>query len=191
MNAAAAGRWWSVALRGIAAVAFGAIALTWPGVTLGALVLLFGAFVLVDGVAIIVDLATGRGRHRGSRGLLLVQALVSVAAGIVTFVWPGITAIALTFVIAAWALITGSLELGAVVRLRRTIRNHWLLAVDGVLAVLLAVVLLSNPAAGALGLVWVIGWFAVISGVVLVVHAFRIRRAQGSVGPAHTAPSPI
>jgi len=121
--------------------------------------------------------------------MLVLQALVSIAAGIVTFLWPGITAVALVFVIAAWALVTGLLELSTAFRLRRAITNEWLLVVDGVLSVLVAVALLINPAAGAIALVWVIGWFAILSGVLLIALSFRLRKEQSSVGISRTAPS--
>jgi uncharacterized membrane protein HdeD (DUF308 family) len=182
------GQWWSVALRGMAAILFGILALMWPGLTLGALVLLFGAFALADGISILVDLATGRGRRTGSRGMLILQALVSIGTGIVTFLWPGITAVALTFLIAAWALVTGILELAAAVRLRHAITNEWLLVVDGVLSVLVAIVLLINPAVGAVTLVWAIGWFAIVSGVLLIALSFRLRRRQSSIGTPSAAP---
>jgi uncharacterized membrane protein HdeD (DUF308 family) len=101
----------------------------------------------------------------------------------------GITAVALVFVIAAWALVTGLLELSTAFRLRRAITNEWLLVVDGVLSVLVAVALLINPAAGAIALVWVIGWFAILSGVLLIALSFRLRKEQSSVGISRTAPS--
>jgi uncharacterized membrane protein HdeD (DUF308 family) len=189
MNALVAGQWWGVALRGLVAILFGVLALTWPGLTLDALVLLFGVFVLADGISILIDLATNSGRRKGSRGMLVLQALVSIAAGIVTFLWPGITAVALVFVIAAWALVTGLLELSTAFRLRRAVTNEWLLIVDGVLSVLIAVALLINPAAGAIALVWVIGWFAILSGVLLIALSFRLRKEQSSVGMSRTAPS--
>lgn len=101
----------------------------------------------------------------------------SIIAGIVTFVWPAITALALAFVIAAWALITGVLEIIIAIRLRQEIRNEWLLALSGLLSVALAIVLVVTPAAGALALIWVIGLYAVIFGALLAL-AFRIRKIQ-------------
>jgi uncharacterized membrane protein HdeD (DUF308 family) len=121
---------------------------------------------------------TGAPEMRRRRWVLLVEAVVSIIAGIVTFVWPAITALALVFVIAAWALITGVLEIITAVRLRREIRNEWLLALSGVLSVVLAIVLVVMPAAGALALTWVIGLYAVVFGVLLLALAFRIRKIQ-------------
>src|SRR3984893_8442281 len=108
--------WWVIALRGLAAVLFGVLAFVWPGMTLAVLVLLFGAYALVDGILAIVVAVRGGTDHRLFMGL---EGVVGVLAGLVAFVFPGLTALALLYIIAFWAVLTGVLEVVAAVRLRR------------------------------------------------------------------------
>lgn len=167
------GDWRALLIRGVAAVAFGILTLTWPGLTLWALVLLWGAFVLVDGVATLAAVLTRQPGSEDDRGLLVLRGTVGIAAGIVTFVWPDITALALLFVIAAWAFVTGLVELTAAVRLRRVVDHAWLLGLAGVLSVVFAVVLVITPGPGALVITWLIGWYALVWGGVLLALAWR------------------
>jgi uncharacterized membrane protein HdeD (DUF308 family) len=170
--------WWVVVLRGIAAILFGVLALVWPGPTVFALVLLFGAYALVDGV---FTLASALGRNRdgtrtGSRGWLIVQGIAGILMGILTFVWPGATALVLLWLIAAWALIIGVLQVVAAARLRREMRHEWLLALSGVLSVVFGILLIVWPAAGALAVVTLIGAYAIVFGIALVALGVRLRR---------------
>jgi uncharacterized membrane protein HdeD (DUF308 family) len=166
--------WWALVLRGLFAVLFGIMAFAWPRLTLEVLVLLFGAYALVDGVFAIAAALVGR-----PRGMpwwaLLVEGLIGVAVGIVTFVWPGITALVLLYLIAAWAVLTGVFEIVAALRLRKEIRGEWLLALSGILSVLLGVALVIRPGAGALALVWLIGAYAIASGVLLIALGIWLR----------------
>ena len=125
------GDWRAVALRGLAAVAFGIFTLVWPRLTLWALVVLFGAFVLVDGVFTLAAVISGAPRTRDRRGWLIFEGIVSIAAGIIAFVWPGITALALLYLIAAWALLLGAVRLAAAVQIRQEIDDWWLPALSG------------------------------------------------------------
>jgi uncharacterized membrane protein HdeD (DUF308 family) len=184
---ALARNWWVVALRGALALLFGILALVWPAITIGALVLLFGAYALVDGVFALGTALFGGARAEGRRPWLILEGVVGVAAGIVTFVWPGVTALALLWVIAAWALVTGVLEIATAIRLRRELRGEWLLVLSGVLSVIFGIVLVVRPGAGALALIWVIGIYAILFGLMLLVLAFRLRRAA-SGRPAGTGP---
>jgi uncharacterized membrane protein HdeD (DUF308 family) len=170
--------WRTLALRGLAALAFGVLALIWPRLTLLALVILWGAFALADGVITLTAVATKSPATRARPRLFILQGFLGIAAGIITFVWPGITALALLFVIAAWALLTGVMQLMAAIRLRREIEGEWLLGLSGALSVLLGVLLVITPGAGALVITWLIGWWAVVFGTVLVVLAWRVRRLQ-------------
>jgi uncharacterized membrane protein HdeD (DUF308 family) len=173
--------WWVVAVRGVAAVLFGLMALVWPGITVFALVLLFGAYAMVDGVFTLVAAFGGRDRvdaRSGSRGLLIAQGIAGILLGVLAFVWPGITALALLWVIAAWAVVTGVLEIVAAVRLRRELRREWLLALSGALSVLFGLLLVIWPAAGALTLVVLIGVSAVVFGATLLALGIRLRRQR-------------
>jgi uncharacterized membrane protein HdeD (DUF308 family) len=172
------GSWRSIAFRALVAIAFGIAALVWPGLTLLALVLLFGAFVMVDGVTHLVAAVRARGEEATGKDRigLVLQGVLSIGVGVVTFAWPGITALALVIVIAAWALLTGALELVAAVRMRREIDNEWLLVIGGVLALAAGVLMVLRPAAGALAVTWLIGWFAILRGVLLLGLAWRVRQ---------------
>ncbi|SRR6266851_2035042 len=168
----AADHWWAFALRGVAAVIFGILAFVWPGVTLAVLILFWGAYALVDGIlALVAAFRTGQDH----RWWLIVEGVVGIATGVVTFVWPGLTALVLIYIIAVWALITGVLEIIAAIRLRRVIENEWWMALGGVASLIFGVILLIAPGAGALALIWLIAAYAIIFGVLLLALAFRLR----------------
>jgi uncharacterized membrane protein HdeD (DUF308 family) len=171
--------WWLLALRGVAAVLFAVLAFMWPGVTLLTLVWLFGAFALVNGILSFV-LAAKAPKGYPRFGSLILGGLLGILAGLLTFVMPGITALGLLILIASWALATGILEIIAAIKLRKEIDNEWLLILAGLASVAFGVVLLLQPAAGALVLVWWIGAYAFVLGILLLVLAFRMRRL-GSV----------
>jgi uncharacterized membrane protein HdeD (DUF308 family) len=175
------GNWWSLALRGLAAVAFGVIALVWPGLTLTALVLLFGFYVLFDGLATLASVITHRREREGVPWLLVLQGLAGVAVGIVTWAWPDVTALALLFLIAAWAFVIGVLEIVAAVLLRREMRHEWVVGLIGLLSIVFAVVLVAAPVEGALAITWAIGWFAIFNGVLLLALAYRVHKLLAPV----------
>lgn len=166
--------WWALELRGALTVIFGLLALFLPAVTLGALVLLFGIYAFAEGI-VLLAMSFNRQNIR-HWWITLLQGIAGIGAGIVTFIWPGLTAVALLVIIAVWALITGVLEIVGAIRLRKEIRGEWLMILSGVLSLVFAWVLLANPAAGALALVWVIGLYAVVFGILLMVLGFRVHR---------------
>jgi uncharacterized membrane protein HdeD (DUF308 family) len=164
----------SLILRGIVSVIFGILAFAWPGLTLAALVLLFGAFALLDGISNIAHGATSK--HSGSHTwLLIAQGVIGVAAGIVAFVWPGITLLVLVMVVGLWAVMTGALEVVAAIRLRRVITGEWLLAMSGILSILLGALVFLYPLTGTIVLAWWVGVYALISGIVLIALGARLR----------------
>jgi uncharacterized membrane protein HdeD (DUF308 family) len=140
--------------------------------TLAVLVLLFGAYALVDGIFALTYAFSAR---TNVRAFTVVQGLAGIAAGIATLVWPGLTAFVFLYLIAAWAVITGVLEIAAAIDLRKVIQNEWLLALGGVGSVGFGVILAVQPEAGAVALIWVIGTYAVIYGAVMIALAFRLR----------------
>src|SRR5437773_4086661 len=166
--------WWALVLRGLAAVVFGLLAFMWPNITLTALVFLWGAFALVDGLVAIAAGFKLHGEHK-RWWILLLEGLLSVAAGVVAFVLPGITALLLLILIAAWAIVTGAFEIGAAIQLRKYITGEWLLALAGVASVLFGFALLINPNAGAIAVVWLIGAYAIVFGLLLVALGFRLK----------------
>jgi uncharacterized membrane protein HdeD (DUF308 family) len=171
--------WRSLALRGIAALAFGILTLMWPSLTLWVLVVLVGAYALVDGVFTLIDVAGNRPGTAEHRGWLVVEALAGIVAGIVTFVWPAITALALLFVLAAWAFVIGVARVSAAIKLRRIVDHAWLMGLAGVASIVFAILLVITPGAGALVITWLIGWWAVVVGVTLLTAAWRIHRRAG------------
>ena len=171
--------WWAFALRGIAALIFGVLAFVWPFLTLSVLVLLWGAFALIDGILALIAAFRVKNDHRWA---LLIEGIVGIGAGIVTFVYPGLTALVLLYIIAVWALITGVLELVAAVRLRRVIENEWWLILTGIVSILFGIVLLAAPGAGALAVVWLIGAYAIIFGLLMIALSLRLR---GMSQPRH------
>ena len=170
--------WWLMLLRGIVAILFGIFALRRPGMTLAALVLLFGVYALVDGAFSLIGALAGW-RHREDRWLLLLEGFIGLGAGFVTLQAPGITAVALVFFIAAWALATGVLRIIGAIRLRREVSGEFWLVLSGIAAVVFAFLVMERPAAGALAMVWMIGWFAVFMGAMLVMLSFKLRSLRG------------
>ena len=180
---AALGRaWWLVLLRGIAAILFGLLAWAWPGATLITLALFWGAYVLVDGIAALWSWWHARARGNAMWQVILIGVL-GIAAGIFTFLSPGITALALLLLIAVWAVANGVFQIAAAIRLRKEIDNEWLLILSGVLSVAFGVLMILFPGAGAMAVLWLIGAFAVAYGVLLVLFAFKLRRLP-AVKPA-------
>jgi uncharacterized membrane protein HdeD (DUF308 family) len=164
-------RWWALALRGVIAVLFGLLTFFIPGVTLISLVLLFGFYAILDGIFDIVSAMKAPGHHWP----LLVEGIVGIVAGIVTFTWPGITAMFLLYLIAFWAILTGVLEIVAGIRLREVIANEMLLILMGVISTLFGILIIIFPGAGALAIIIWIGAYAVVFGIILIVLAFRLR----------------
>jgi uncharacterized membrane protein HdeD (DUF308 family) len=166
--------WWTILLRGIAAIVFGLLALLAPGVTLAVLVLLFGVYALVDGIGAIILGIKDYG-DREHWWATLIGGIVGVAAGLVTFVMPGITAVALLALIASWAIVRGILDIVAAIRLRHAIEGEWLLALAGGLSVTFGLLMMAFPGVGALAVIWWIGAFAIALGAALVALSFRVR----------------
>jgi uncharacterized membrane protein HdeD (DUF308 family) len=162
-------------VRGAFAIVFGVLALVWPAVTALALALLFGVYALVNGVSTLV--AAIRGDELFHRWLVALSGVFSIAAGVVALVWPGITVLALTLLVGAWALVTGLSEIVTVVRLRRVLDHKVFLAVTGVLSVIVGVLLVWHPLSGALGIAILVGSYAVVYGVLLIGLAVWLRRA--------------
>jgi uncharacterized membrane protein HdeD (DUF308 family) len=184
-----ASHWWAVVLRGVAGILFGLLTMFAPGISLAALVLLFGAYALVDGAFAVVTAFRRAGTH-GRWGVLLLQGVAGIAAGVLAFLWPGITALALLYLVAAWALVTGVFEVMAAVRLRKVIDDEWLLALSGLASIGLGVVLFLFPGPGALGLVIWIGAYALVSGVLLTILGFKLRSWGRSGRRSTSQPAP-
>jgi uncharacterized membrane protein HdeD (DUF308 family) len=165
--------WWAFLLRGISAVLFGLLALLMPVPTLTFFVFLFGAYVLVDGILLVIK-TIGHWRERDDRWLLLLQGLVGIGIGVLTFARPGITALALLFYIAVWSLATGIMAISAGIRFRKEIKGEFWLILSGIASVIFSALLLIFPGAGALSVAWLIGVYALVFGALLIVLAIRL-----------------
>ncbi|HEX2153033.1 MAG TPA: HdeD family acid-resistance protein [Acidimicrobiia bacterium] len=170
--ATTARNWWGFVVRGVLAIMFGLAALIWPDVTLVVLVALFGAYALIEGIFAVVFGFSGRDNVRW---WTVLWGLVSVAAGVIVFLWPGIGALALIYVIAAWAVVTGATEIAAAIALRKEITNEWALVLAGIVSIVVGGILAIFPGAGAISLVWLIGAYAIVFGILLLVVGFRVR----------------
>jgi uncharacterized membrane protein HdeD (DUF308 family) len=166
--------WWVVALRGVFAIVFGVLALIWPGLTLFVLIALFGAYALVDGVFAVIAGIAAYGQNERWWAVLL-EGIAGILLGLLTFFYPGITALVLVYFIAAWALITGVFEIVAAIRLRKEISGEWMMILSGIVSIVFGLFLLVAPGAGALGLTAVIGAYAIVWGILLLILAFRLR----------------
>lgn len=167
--------WWLLLLRGLMAITFGVLSWVQPGISLAALVMLFGVYALIDGVAGVWSSLAGH-KDDGHWWVLLLWGVVGVGVGTLTLSAPGITALALLFYIALWAVATGVLQIVAAVRLHKEIEGEWLLALSGLASVAFGVVLMARPMAGAVALLWIIATYAILFGILLVVLAFKARR---------------
>ena len=166
--------WTSLLLRGVLAIIFGIIALVAPGIALFALIIVFGAYAFLDGIlAIVVAIQE---RHVLPRwGWLLLEGIAGIALGIVAFVWPGETALILLYIVAAWAIVTGIMEIGAAFTVQ-----DWLIGLAGILSLAFGILLIARPGAGLLSILWLLGIYALIFGAILIGHAFQLRTRSTS-----------
>jgi len=171
-----ASNWWALALRGVLSILVGVLALTKPGATLAALVLLIGAYMFVDGVFAIM--ASLRGMRRGDRwGWMLVEGILGIVAGIIVFRTPATGALVLLWLVAFWAITHGIAEIAAGIKLRKIIDNEWLLIIAGVLSLALGIYVLMRPGVGLLLLLvtWV-GVYALFAGILMLMLSLKIRK---------------
>nr|WP_206038142.1 DUF308 domain-containing protein [Rhodococcus sp. HNM0569] len=175
--------WWAGAVRGVLAILFGIVALAWPGITTWALVVVFGVYSVVDGVIAVVRAYEMRRTDPGW-GWWAALGVVSILAGILALVWPTITALVLLYIIAFYAIVFGILGAVGAFRLRHLPGSGWgWFLVAALLAILFGILLLLSPGSGILGIVWLVGWYAIVFGVLLIIGAFsyreRLRNARG------------
>jgi uncharacterized membrane protein HdeD (DUF308 family) len=174
--------WGALAFRGAVAILFGIVAFLWPGVTIGVLVFLVAAFALVEGVINIV--AGLRARERWA----LAEGIVSVLFGIViVVVGPAWTALALLYLVAAWAILTGIARIVAAVQLRRVLSNEWLLIASGAASLIFGLIAAIFPGAGILALLWFVAAWSIVLGVFLLVLALQLRQLAHRLSHAGVA----
>jgi uncharacterized membrane protein HdeD (DUF308 family) len=165
--------WWMLALRGVLAILFGIMVIAWPAIALQSLVLLFGAYVLVDGVFAIIS--AFQHRNQSHWWVTLLEGIVGVIAGIITFILPGITALSLLVMIGVWAAVTGILQIVTAFRIRASIDNEWALGLAGLASLLFGLFVLFFPGAGAMAILGLIAGYSIVFGILMLVVAFRLR----------------
>ncbi|MCU1234698.1 MAG: hypothetical protein JWP63_2665 [Candidatus Solibacter sp.] len=190
MGIALATNWWALVIRGLLGIVLGILTFAWPGITLMALVFLFAGYALADGVMNIIGAVRAIEKH-DRWGAQVLEGIVGIAAAVITVLWPGITTLALVYVIAAWALFTGVLKVVAAVRLRRYISGEWLLILSGIASIVLGFLMALVPIAGALVIALWVGAYWFVLGVLFVALGFRMRSwARGTTARGGPIPAP-
>jgi uncharacterized membrane protein HdeD (DUF308 family) len=173
--------WWLVALRGVIGILFGIGAFVWPGATLAALVIVFGAYVFVDGIFAVVA-GIGMRRQLSLWWLVVLEGVAGIILGLLTFRSPDTTALVLLTLIAAWSIVSGIFEIATALRLRKLIPNEWLTILSGVVSIIFGILLIAQPGAGAISIVWLLGGYALIFGILTLMFAFRLRGMREKLG---------
>jgi uncharacterized membrane protein HdeD (DUF308 family) len=170
-------KWWVLALRGILLIVIGLLAFVSPLVW----VTFVGIYMLIDGMVMLIsgfgDQPTGQ-----SRWPLIIVGILGLLAGLIVLWNPALGGITLTIVIAAWAIVTGILEIIAAIRLREEIDNEWWMIITGVLAIIFGILVFQNVLAGILTIAWVFGIFAIVAGILSIALAFRVRDFGTKIG---------
>jgi uncharacterized membrane protein HdeD (DUF308 family) len=189
MQVVIARNWWSLVIRGLVGILFGILTFAWPGITFAALVIVFGAYALLDGVFSLVGAVKAVQTHERWAALVFL-GVTGIGAGVVTVLWPAITAFVLVCLIAAWAIVTGVLEIAVAVRLRRYIEGEWLLALAGIASLVFGILIMIAPPAGALVIAVWVGAYALVSGVMLVTLGIKLRSWGRRQPTGHSVPLP-
>jgi uncharacterized membrane protein HdeD (DUF308 family) len=170
-----------LALRGVIGILFGIGAFVWSGATLAALILVFGAYVFVDGIFAVVA-GIGMRRQMDRWWLIVLEGAAGIILGLLTFRSPDTTALVLVTFIAAWSIVTGIFEIATAVRLRKLIANEWLLILSGIVSIIFGALLIAQPGAGAISIVWLLGAYALIFGILTLMLALRVRGMRDTIG---------
>ncbi len=177
--------WWVVLLRGVLGLIIGFIAFFFPGPTLLSLVTLFALYLIIDGIFAIVS-AVRAARHQQDWGFLTFEGIVGILAGIIALALPGLTVLVFVGLLAAWAFITGTLELRAAYNLEKD-HGRWWMVLAGVASIVFGIVLIAAPVIGALVVSWWVGAYATFFGASLVALAFQLRARNKGPGSPETA----
>jgi uncharacterized membrane protein HdeD (DUF308 family) len=171
-------KWGWVVARGVAGILFGLIALARPSATWFTLIMLFAVFAFFEGIANVISAAVGGRQGEPRWGTLLVEGLLSIAVGVLAVLSPARMSLALIWVIGFWAILAGGFRIASAIRLRKVIDHEWAMGIAGAASILLGFILLFRPMAGALGLIWWLGAYAIIFGASMIVVGFRLRHLK-------------
>jgi uncharacterized membrane protein HdeD (DUF308 family) len=180
MTEVLAKNWWMFLIRGVAAILFGIAVFIFPGAALAALVALIAAYFIIDGVFTIIHALQNRSQPRW--WITLLEGFISVIAGIAAFLYPGITSLILLYIVAFWALLTGLMEIIFAIQMRKQIENEWWMILSGILSIIFGALLIIFPGTGILSILWLVGAYAIVFGVFMVIFAFRIKGMRPGTG---------
>ena len=178
--------WWAFVVRGLAAIAIGVLAFTQPGATLIALVAVFAAFAIFDGV---LAIAAGVSLEGSPRWMFILGGILGIAIGLLTINRPDVTALALVFLIGVWAIATGISEVVAAYNFRQVLENEWLLAISGIVSIAFGALLIVSPGDGVFAVLWLIGYFAILAGILYIAAGLRLRGVHEKLRPLEKAAS--
>ena len=188
---------WMLGLHGLASVVFGVMILAWPGISVYALTIVFGAYTLATGIVELGTAFTAQGREE--RGWLILRGILGITVGVLVFAWPGISALALLYVIGAYAVGLGILFVAASFRLPLDGRDSASMSLTGIVAIVFGIVIFAKPGAGALAVLALIAAFALVTGIgelVVAIAGGKLleRTAKSFVAPRtspKTTPEPL
>jgi len=165
--------WWLIALRGTIAIIFGLLAIFSPYIVIFSLMTFFGFFLALSGVLIITLALLG---ELDSRLLRIVEGIIFIATGILVLMNPVSSAAGIMIFIAAWAIVSGIIQIMAAIRLRKVITNEWMTILNGVISILFGIVLAANLITGAAVITMFFGVFILLSGILYLIFAFRVKK---------------
>ena len=169
--------WCSTLVHGLLSAILGILILSYPGLTVGLLIIFFAAYAFVSGLFNSIAAIANR-KNNEDWSIHLIEGLVGIGVGILVWTWPGISALLLLYVIAAWAVITGILQVLTAIKLRKHIKHEFLLGICGIISLIFGIYVFRFPGAGALALAWVIGIYTLAIGILLVILSFQIKHTQ-------------
>jgi uncharacterized membrane protein HdeD (DUF308 family) len=181
MTMLAARNWWLFLVRGIAALLFGILAFLQPGITLATLILLFGAYALVDGVFAV---GAGFGAPSRVRWWIILGGVAVIAIGLLALISPAATAVAVVTLVGALAVARGVAEVVTAVTMRKMIEGEWFYILSGAVSIIFGLYVIVFPGAGALALLWLIGFYAIFAGIMYVAIGWRLRGVATRTGVA-------
>ncbi len=165
--------------RGLAAIVFGILTLVWPKLSLSVLVLLFGVFAVISGITAVA--AALRNTREQGWGFLLTQGILGILAGAIALIWPGITALAFLYLLAAWAILTGVVEIVAPLSFPMSGGRAVLSVLTGLVSIVFGILIAAQPSSGLLAVVWLIGVYAIVFGIMYVAVYFQSRSLSASL----------
>jgi uncharacterized membrane protein HdeD (DUF308 family) len=166
-------RWSALLVRGLIAIGLGLLVWARPGISLSVFVIAFGIWALFDGI--VTSWLAFEDRPQQSWGWMLFAGILGIVIGLLALARPGATAVSLLFLIAIWAVARGILEIVVAISLRRELEGEWRLLIAGILSIVFGAIVFANPGAGLIAVLWLVGMYAVLYGIMLVMLAFKAR----------------